>query len=363
MNELYNKISDELNKYKYMENEQEYIKYWIEDVYEEYIIVHSYEDGELYKISWEYVNDVINLYEETKIKVEIEYVPQENDFMFNLYKRCNLADVKIYAKENDNVDVLRKVNAIYKKLGLSEDDKNGKEENMETIKEKMSVAGYMYITKDESNIYSYKEGKFYSLIIPMEGSDEIEMKYEEVDMSIKLSYADKVLDLTFEEMCNPLKSCKNSEEDDDEEIKRMESIKSEMETMKVKMEETEKKMEDMKKEMEDTVKEKQDMAKKLEEQEELVRMAKKAELTEKVEKEMEYAEILDESDKKEIMAKIEKNEYSCFDEAITDIAKKIYTKRIKTKTEFKFSVNNVTPPVVIKEDIDILAEKTGLQKK
>ncbi|WP_297419565.1 hypothetical protein [Clostridium sp.] len=72
------------------------------------------------------------------------------------YNRYGLASAKAYAEKNNKTDVLAKVNAIYKKLGLNDDQKqdNQKEEKdyMKKYIENAKKEGYAFLGKNNDNL-------------------------------------------------------------------------------------------------------------------------------------------------------------------------------------------------------------------
>ena len=113
-----------------------------------------------------------------------------------VYNRNGLASAKAYAEKNNESEVLRKVNSIYKKLKLD------KEESA-LIKEKYSKEGFTCFAYDETNAYLAKDGKIFShpLFANEEEMEFAEDKVEEMALMAKVGTEedDKTVKMSAEE--------------------------------------------------------------------------------------------------------------------------------------------------------------------
>lgn len=74
MNQLKMLVESQLSKYKYSNVEYEWNKYWIDDITDNYIIVHDNEDGKIYRLNYTYT-DTLNIDFDSKQTVVIDYKP------------------------------------------------------------------------------------------------------------------------------------------------------------------------------------------------------------------------------------------------------------------------------------------------
>lgn len=73
-----------------------------------------------------------------------------------IYNRYALSSAKAYAEKNNESDVLAKVNAIYKKLGLDNDQKKKEEQSLKYI-EQAKQSGYAFLGLNKGNLLFVKE--------------------------------------------------------------------------------------------------------------------------------------------------------------------------------------------------------------
>lgn len=149
-----------------------------------------------------------------------------------VYNRYGLASAKAYAEKNNEKDVLSKIDSLYKKLGL--DDNNKKEENMKNFIEIAKKNGYTFFGINNKNLIFSKNKNF--------DSDEDFNKEEMNKLSIfEIPYenlkCEKDEDFKVEDFIE--KDIRMSDDNCDDK-KEFEKLKSEYDVLKIKYEENEK---------------------------------------------------------------------------------------------------------------------------